>query len=67
MVDDNITLRDREHDDENDEFERWHRQRNSENRALQRHNMNNNFQGNNIRNKALAREYTLPSFYCSHS
>ena len=47
MADDNIRLRDRENDDEADEFERWRRQINSENRALRRHAMNN-FESNNI-------------------
>ena len=38
VADDNIRLHDRQHDDEDDEFKRRRRQRNTENRALRRHN-----------------------------
>ena len=46
-MDNKIRFHDREHDDEDDEFEHRCRQRNSENRVLRKHKMNN-FQSNNI-------------------
>ena len=61
VADDNIRLRDRENDDEPDEFERRRRQINSENRALRRHAMNN-FESNNINEHYLGEMNVL----CRH-